>query len=177
MRWKLAAQNNGFGVWDYRPETNHLFRDDNMFAIFGLDPEHFEEKVETWQACVHPEDRAWASEALDKAARNNEKYEIIFRILRGTEIRYIAATAQSLLDEQGRVLRIIGLNWDVTEREEAMRLIQANLKEREATLNAVTEGFFALDAEGALQYWNPAAAQMLGLKTGPALRAAAHECL
>ena len=67
--------------------------------------------------CILPEDRDAAGVGAVKAARG-EAYETEYRITRPTgDVRWISSRGFPVLDENGKLARVLGLATDVTERK------------------------------------------------------------
>ncbi len=67
--------------------------------------------------CILPEDRAAAEVGAVKAVRG-EPYETEYRIARPTgDVRWILSRGFPVLDEDGKLARVVGLATDVTERK------------------------------------------------------------
>ncbi|MCA9320847.1 MAG: response regulator, partial [Planctomycetes bacterium] len=88
--------------------------------------ERFEERI-------HPDDLEAHKEAIRVALERGEKFENEFRYIRPDgEVRWLAGRGQFMKSEVGGSTRMVGLNWDITERkqfedslEEARRLAEA----------------------------------------------------
>ncbi len=106
---KLAS----LGVWRYDVQKDHLIWDDQMFKIFGIDPEKFQNRFSDWRNCVHPEDVEGAEEAFLKSVESGGEFVYSFRIiLPNGKIRMIKANA---IKESNDSSVIIGANQDITE--------------------------------------------------------------
>jgi len=111
-----------------------------------------------WLALVHPEDRPWV-EAETRAAvadPSRDQLDYDFRIIRADtgETRWIAARTRLLRDPEGRFVRSLGAQWDVTEENKAA----AALRESEARFRHMADSAPALiwmtDAEGRIVFAN-----------------------
>lgn len=142
-RLKLATEAVGLGVWDYDLETGRLTWDASMFTIFGKDPSRFSSADYDWRDTVLPEDLAGTETALQTAINGGEPFNTSFRICRGDgEVRIIRGVARVQFNETGKPVRVIGINEDITERQqEAEDLRQA--KESAVTANAAKSRFLA----------------------------------
>src|SRR5258708_37157904 len=90
-------------------------------------------------ASVHPEDRATFMTSIAEFTPESPNHQISFRLLRpdGSAV-WLERTGHAFFDEQRRMLRMVGMVADVTERklaEEALskvggRLIEAHEEER-----------------------------------------------
>lgn len=124
-RLTLATEAAGAGVWEYDPGNDRLVWDTRLFAIYGVSPSDFSGTLEAWRQCVHPDDRAGVQEALQSALAGEGGFDAEFRIARpdGTQ-RWLGGKAIIVRDVQGGATRVIGVNWDITERHEAESRIQ-----------------------------------------------------
>jgi len=116
-RLALATQTAGLGVWDWDVRNDLLVWDDGMFRIYGLDPAKFTRAYEAWVRSVHPDDRPQADAAIQSTLQGGKDFDETFRIVRPAgDVRLIRTCSRSLRDADGTVLRLVGINEDVTER-------------------------------------------------------------
>jgi PAS domain S-box-containing protein len=139
-RMRAAVQSANIGIWDWDIANNHLIWDENMFAIFGLDPNDFDGAYEAWEATVHPEDKERANFEVELALKGKKDFDTEFRIIKndGT-IAYIQARGQVFLDEKAVPLRMVGINTDTTrikrKDERLRRLLELTEKQNQRLLN------------------------------------------
>ena len=130
-RLTLATQAGGVGIWDYEVACNRLIWDAQMYRLYGIEPEQFSGAYEAWTAGVHPEDRRRGDEEIQQALRGEKNFDTEFRVLwPDGSTRHIRALAIVERDAAGRAVRMVGTNWDITERKRA----EAELREREQLL-------------------------------------------
>lgn len=134
----LAAEIAKLGIWTWTLHDNTLDWNDQMFHIYdqptslkgnGLSYDH-------WRSRVHPDDVVATEANLDAAIAGTATYDPIFRVLRsdGSQ-RYVQAGAYVERDTQGKVSRVIGINVDISERQEfEANLRAATAQAQEATL-------------------------------------------
>jgi two-component system, sensor histidine kinase and response regulator len=128
-RFSLAADSAGIGVWEYDIENETLKWDDWMFELYGIQKESFSGAIDAWENGVHKEDAQEAARVLQNSIDTGDKFQLQFRIVwpDGT-IRYLKAAAMVLKNEQHQSSRLIGVNYDVTDRvENEQALTQAKL--------------------------------------------------
>ena len=128
QRLKLALESANMGVWDYDPVNNILIWDDKQFEIFGIDKNSFEGLYSAWVNAIHPEDRERASQESQAAIANKHDFNSEFRIIKNGEVHYLKGQAIVLLDSKGNVIRMIGVNYDVTEFKETLDSLEAEKK-------------------------------------------------
>jgi PAS domain S-box-containing protein len=124
-RLELATRAAEMGIWDWNIETNQLVWDDRMYVLYGVRREDFDGAYEAWLNGVHPDDRTASDAASEQARRGEREYDTEFRIIRPDgEIRWIRAHGRVIRNQEGKPVRMIGVNYDITARkqaEEAMR--------------------------------------------------------
>jgi len=105
----------GLGNWDWDIVTNELLWSDEIFRIFGWEPQAFGATYETFIGFVHPDDKGLVTTAVDEALVNNS-YSIDHRIvLPSGEVRYVHEQAEVTYDDSGTPVRMIGTVQDITE--------------------------------------------------------------
>ena len=128
-RLKLATAAANIGTWEYLIDQDTLYWDAPMLDLLGLTGREAPEqprKAADWLARLHPEDREEAQRHLAVCAASPEsEYRAQFRIVRPDgQSRHIKAIAHVHRDDQGRALRFLGVNWDVTEQQEAAQVLR-----------------------------------------------------
>jgi diguanylate cyclase (GGDEF)-like protein/PAS domain S-box-containing protein len=137
-RLALATNVNEIGIWEYDLASGRLEWSDTMFSIFGGSRDSFGGKLEDWSGIVHPEDLQLSEMAFQKAIETHAPMDFDFRVFRdGGEVRFVNARAVVIKDAQGRAARVLGTNYDITERkavehalgqsEQSLRTIANNL--------------------------------------------------
>jgi len=123
-RLRLAQQVARVGTFELNWQTGINTWTAELEAMYGLKPGEFSGTEDAWEKLIHPGDR---QEALLQRQRALEtgKFEAEWRVVwpDGT-VRWLAGRAWVFKDENGRPLRLIGVNIDITERrtaEEAAR--------------------------------------------------------
>ena len=162
-RLALATRSGGVGTWDLDVANNRLVWDDQMFRLYGITRETFGGAYEAWQSAVHPDDRQRADERIQMVLRCEVDFDIEFRVRwpDGT-IRHIQGLAKAEQDAAGRTVRLIGTNWDITDR----KLAQEALCESEANFRTffetLTDLVLVCSGDGYIQFVNQAADRLLG---------------
>jgi len=139
-RLSLATRAGGVGVWDLDLVNNILLWDDQMFLLYGISKENFGGAYETWKAGVHPEDVVRGDLEIQKAISGEKEFDTEFRVVwpDGT-IHNIKALAIVQRDELGKPLRMIGTNWDITEKKIAEEKLIKALEAAETANKAKSE--------------------------------------
>ena len=115
------------GSWAFDVATREIVHwSQEHFRIFGFDPEQGMPSFETLLQQIHPDDRASAVEALERAVRERTDYELDWRIvLPDGVIKYIHAEGHPVFNISGDLVESVGTVIDVTERKQAERRLMA----------------------------------------------------
>ena len=133
------------GSWRLDMASGKLTWSDEVYRIFGLQPQQFEATYPAFLEFVHPEDR----EAVDGAFRESlktprEYYEMEHRIIRrhSGEIRYVLERGEHLRDSAGEVVGSIGMVQDITDYKKMLVVLQ-QAKETAEESNRLKGAFVA----------------------------------
>jgi PAS domain S-box-containing protein len=114
------------GSWELDLVNNRLTWSDEVYSIFGLQPQEFGATYEAFLEAVHPNDRAAVDAAYSGSVREGrDTYEIEHRVVRKStgEIRIVLERCEHLRDASGRIIRSIGMVHDITERKQAEKAL------------------------------------------------------
>jgi diguanylate cyclase (GGDEF)-like protein/PAS domain S-box-containing protein len=151
--------------WDVA--TGEVRWSDESYRIFGLRPQQVALTAERVLEMLHPEDRDRAVAVTRAALEDGEPFDIEFRVVRpdGQE-RVVYSRAELTYDDEGRPIRLIGTNLDVTERRRAEEELRASEERfRSLVLNS-SDIILVVDRDDAIRYASPSVERLLGY--GPA---------
>jgi len=119
-RIAMAARGAGIGTWMLDVASGDAYWDEQMFALRGLPPRDRAPPHDERILLIHPEDRQRVIDAMNEASRGEEPQQYEFRVRRADgSWRWIASRSQPVRDASGRVTRVTGANWDVTDARTA----------------------------------------------------------
>jgi PAS domain S-box-containing protein len=125
-RVRLATAAASMGIWDWNVQDNVLVWDETMYRVYGVEPTEAKDAFSAWRATVHPEDLPEFERNLERGLSGSGDFEMSFRILRNGQLRHIRGTAVAHAGPDGRTLRIVGVNIDVTAQRAAESALRAN---------------------------------------------------
>jgi len=122
VRFTIAADAAGIGIWEFDVARNSLTWDDWMYRIYGHARSLDAEPYTLWAGSLHPEDRARCEAQIMAAVRGEGEFDTEFRIIRPDgEIRHVKACSRTSRAADGSALTMTGVNLDVTEQRHAAR--------------------------------------------------------
>ncbi|MEZ0166826.1 SpoIIE family protein phosphatase [Kineococcus sp. LSe6-4] len=156
VRWQLAASAGGVGTFDWDLDSGSLTWDETLLEMFGYAAGDFGRTIEAFDARLHPDDRARVGRALQESIAAVGPYEAEYRVVRPDgSTRWVRARGQTLADETGRAVRVLGAAFDTTAaRDEDARIGRV--------LESMSSAFFSLDREFRFTYVNAEAERVLG---------------
>ncbi len=120
QRAALAARSAGIGTWEVDFASGAERWDEQMFRLRGLEPAAHPPTRAERLALVHPEDRGRNLDARPETLYDRRPMRYEFRVLLPDGgVRWLASRSIAVGDEQGRTLRRMGVNWDVTDAKQA----------------------------------------------------------
>lgn len=142
-RFRLAAQAGNMYAYEWDVATDLIVRSGGIGNVLGprgeasLRRQHLLEKV-------HPDDRASLEASVKERTPESPDVEISYRMLRPDgSVVWLEKTAHAFFDEQGRMLRMIGMVADITER----KLAEDKLREYERAVEGSEDMIVVIDRE------------------------------
>lgn len=116
-RFEIAASAAKVGIWEWDLITQKVFWDKLMFDLYQINPEDFKATIPDWMKRLISDDAARFEEELHQSIRQKKNHKTSFRILdRNRGVKNIRCYFNTILDKNGKPIRIVGVNWDITER-------------------------------------------------------------
>ncbi len=168
-RLRLALGAGRMGIWDWDLVTNMVHFDDTEIALTGVETVQNMAHIDEFYARVHPDDRAGVSSALQRAFDGLDDYSHEFRMVRPNgEIRWLSGRGSVLRNEAGQSIRMVGVNFDVSDRKR----VDEDLRLLTRAIESATNGILITDArrdDHPIIYTNPAFAELTGYSFDEAL--------
>ena len=110
------------GSWEWDVAKNQVTWTEELYVIYGVDPKSHLPSYESFLAAVHPDDREHTGNVLRMAMQNLSPFVYDHRILRpdGT-VRMLHTRGEVIGTSDGRLRRLVGSCWDITDRWDAIR--------------------------------------------------------
>lgn len=135
-RLEAAASAGIVGIWEWDVAQNRLVWDKVMCRLYGICEQEFGGTYDAWFSTIHPDDKAYVESELQAARHGEREFAPEFRVIWANgSVRHIKAASHTTFDEQGRLLRMIGVNYDLTEQ----KLVEAALISARAEAEAANK--------------------------------------
>ncbi|MEX0893764.1 MAG: ATP-binding protein [Gemmatimonadota bacterium] len=120
------------GSWSWDIESNVITWSDEMYRVYGLEPDAISVDMKEFIGRVHPEDRERVQKAVGQALDAGADFEFQHRLVRPDgEVRYCLGRGTSVRGRDGSIVRMVGTGQDITrELESAER--ERTLQEEQA---------------------------------------------
>ena len=147
------------GSWEWDITSNRITWSDELFRVFGTEPDGFDPTYEAYVERLHPDDRERVAANVRRALETGESFLHTHRAVGddGSE-RMILGRGEVVMDETGKPVRLVGTAQDITarvalEQETALRQAAETARDDAEFLAQVGETLVehSLDYERTLQ--------------------------
>jgi diguanylate cyclase (GGDEF)-like protein/PAS domain S-box-containing protein len=162
-RNELALYSANDGLWDFDTLNNRVYLSPRWKAMLGYDEVDVGETPD-WRTLVHSDDMSRVQAAIrDHVAGKTPIFESLHRMRHATgEWRWVISRAKARVDEKGRLLRLVGVELDITERKLYEEALFREKESAQITLQSIGDGVVTTDAKGVIDYLNPVAEALTG---------------
>ena len=186
-RWQFALEGAGSGLWDWNGRTNRVFYSPQWIAMLGYEPQEIGDTLDEWDRRLHPDDRETCHTELQRHLRGETGiYHNQHRVLcKDGSYKWVLDRGKVMArTEDGRPLRFISTQSDITERKRARELIWARSEELAWMLRSMMNAFIVcksvFDSQGKFlsyrfEYINDAYERIAGVRSEDVLGKTVHE--
>ena len=156
-----AVANMGSYDWDITTDVNRW--SDELYRIYGHEPQSFNASYERFQSMVHPDDRDMVRRVHEQAYASGEPYHTIERIVRPEGVvRVLDTTGRVIRDPAGQPVRMAGVCIDVTERWEDQQAAERNAERFRLLVETAPLALLVVDPAGTVLQVNARATALFG---------------
>ena len=153
----------GMGDYDWHIPTDTNRWSDQLYRIYGYEPQSFNASYEKFLSNIHPDDRERIQGIHQQAYATGEPYQMIERIVRPDgEIRYLSSNGEVIMDSQGVPERMRGTCIDITERVLAEQETERSAERFRGLVESSPDAILVLDSHGVVLQANGKAVELLG---------------
>jgi diguanylate cyclase (GGDEF)-like protein/PAS domain S-box-containing protein len=162
-RNEVALYSANDGLWDFDTANNRVYLSPRWKAMLGYDETEVGHAPD-WRTLVHSDDMSRVQAAIrDHVAGKTPLFESLHRMRHATgEWRWVISRAKARVDDKGRLLRLVGVELDITERKLYEEALFREKESAQITLQSIGDGVVTTDARGVIDYLNPVAESLTG---------------
>ena len=168
-RNELVAATANDGIWDFDGQSKRINLSRRWKAMLGYDAEE-EDVLLDWYHLVHPNDMARVQSKMREHLEGKSSFfESVHRMKhQNGDWRWMSSRARAILDENGRLLRLLGVEVDITERKLYEEALFREKESAQITLQSIGDGVITTDSKCHVEYVNPVAEELTGWKVDDA---------
>ncbi|HMI80097.1 MAG TPA: PAS domain S-box protein, partial [Ferruginibacter sp.] len=164
------------GSWDYNIETDKLTWSKELYNVFGSDKKDLIKTYGSFVNLVDEEDRLLVQQTSRHTQLTGEPFTLEYHITTCLgEKRIIREQGHGKKDETGKITRLFGTAQDITESRRSETAVRKAYEEKNAVLESIEDGFFAVDKNSLVTYWNKKAEKLLGKRRADVIGKNLHE--
>ncbi len=117
-RFLLASSAVNSAIYDWHIEQNRIIWTSGLSEVFGYPADMMETTDQWWADRIHPDDRQAVLEQIALQLSQHRDFEIEYRLRNAkNEYRYVQDRGRLLKDADGKIMRVVGSVFDITERK------------------------------------------------------------
>lgn len=162
-RFNKAEILSHLGNYKVDLHTGKVVWSDELYRIFGFEPQSFEPTMKTRVDFTYPGDRYLVEDSIEKVIHEKCSFEMENRIARKDgSIRWVLSTGHVELDEHGEVESYIGTLLDITERKQLEKYLEREKERLRITIASIGDGVISTDTVGNITILNKVAEKLTG---------------
>ncbi|HKJ06433.1 MAG TPA: PAS domain S-box protein, partial [Flavobacteriaceae bacterium] len=165
-QYKEAQELAKIGSWYYDFDTKKLTWSYESYLILDLDPNKtYDLNLDFYLSFVHPEDKEKVQNFSFESLLANRNQRLQYRLITNkNNLKYIQEKRTVVLEE-GRVKKIIGIAQDITENVVARKKLDTTKKTLLNTLTGINDGLVILNQNDKFIHVNERAEEILGFES------------
>lgn len=137
---QMALQAAHMGMWDWNLLTGTITWTSEHEALFGLTPGTFDGRYETFDACLHPDDRQELQQTIQKVIQDHQVYQHEYRVVwADRSVHWIEGRGQVFYDTANRPVRMIGTVMNIDSRKQIRATLEHQIAERTRELQQIND--------------------------------------
>lgn len=164
--WKFAIEGAGDGVWDWDIQTEEVKYSRRWKEMLGYAENDISPTHQEWINRIHPDDQSYVAGVLQAYLSGKKAAYVVEYRLRGKNEGYKWILARGMVvsrSEDGKPLRMIGTDKDISARKQAEEALQQSQKKLLEVQRIANVGSWQLDIATGHVVWSDELYRMFGL--------------
>ncbi|MDB5255362.1 MAG: hypothetical protein JWM14_57 [Chitinophagaceae bacterium] len=160
---KQAQAVTHIGNWIWEMSTGGIYWSDELYRIYGLEPQSEVMTFERWFDMIHPDDREKRLSEIKKSMSTLEVSDYTMRIMAADgNVKVLRGKGEVIADRSRKKMKLVGTCQDVTTEFN----LNKELKEKEDYLkqliNNAPDAVIVVDRNSTISLWNPKTEEIFG---------------
>lgn len=170
-RWQILLKGNSDAIWDANLETGEVLLTKRWKEMLGYEDHEITNSINECLKLIHPDDVDWVNaHKQDYFDQKISKYYLEYRLrAKDGSYKWILDRAQAVWNQQGKPIRMVGVNTDITER----KLVEEQLRDSQQKLSFLVQSaplaVIERNLDGQIVTWNQAAENIFGYSATEAI--------
>ena len=165
-RISTATSASQVGIWEWDITNNQLVWDNQMYILYGLKTGNSPGAYEAWLNGVHPDDREYSNAVSQQAIRGETEYDTEFRVIwPDGSVHWLKAAGHVFFDENNEPIRMVGVNFDITERKNAEDELKLSEERYRNIFESAIIGIYRTTPDGKIIMANSTLINLLGFES------------
>ena len=148
QRVNSAQELANMGDYDWHIASDTTVWSDQLYRIFGFEPQSFHPAYDVYLTYLHPDDRDGSRDVHRRALSTGEPYQRISRLIRPDgEVRYLSSNGEILSDVDGTPVRMRGTSVDITELVRAQETASQGHRRLRRLVESFPDAILVLDRD------------------------------
>jgi PAS domain S-box-containing protein len=167
-RLRLALEASSDAIWDWDLRTDRFYFSPRYYTMLGYEPNEFPASIDAWTRLLHPESRFQAGQVIQGVIATGSSFSAEFRMQKkdGSWCWIFARGKVVETDQNGKAVRLVGSNADITERKSTEIALQQNEAQLRLLTDNMEDVILQVDREQKIIFMSPSAERAFGHPPG-----------
>ncbi|MDX2272988.1 MAG: ATP-binding protein [Cyanobacteriota bacterium] len=153
---RFAQQVAHIGSWQYDLTTYQVTWTEEVFRIFGLEPQSEAVPYSAQAQLYHPDDWLLLKRHVEQAIQEGISYQLDLRIVRADgSTGTVEARGEVVINREGRITHLLGTVLDITERKQIEMALRQSQATNQALVAAIPDLLIRMKRDGTYLDFRP----------------------
>ena len=159
---RMAHEASRSGAWTWDLSTGRSVFSDELWSLFGLEPNAGDANFEALRPSIHPDDVPRIGQAVREALGKSAELTVEWRVRAAGAERWLMSRGRPVVDADGIAVRYAGIIVDITDRKQAEQAANEGEATLRGLLDATRESVWVFAPDGRYLMANETALERLG---------------
>lgn len=160
---KQAQAITHIGNWIWDISTGEIYWSDELYRIYGLEPQSEVITFERWLELIHPDDQERRLSEFKKSMATLEAPEYTMRIIAADgQIKVLRGKGEVVTDRNKKTMKLVGSCQDVTKEFNLNKELSEKEDYLKQLINNAPDAIIVVDRQSHIKLWNPKTEEIFG---------------